>query len=213
MAEYVRRRRPPPNHPYWQRLHDRAHPPEVVKPVVVWSLIGLGAGLYSGLKEPLSTAESVDWATQIGLGAAGLVFVISAPMFVVNSARHTMYVYSRPVGAALALALCALVFGLVWLAVFSILWIYSWCGDQGPVVGMAIGAAIPGVPAAVGCLARRQAWKQRQRTWPRWESMRARRPRNPVPTFPAPASFSPSAGSSEPPLDVPPRPLNDLDFQ
>ena len=82
MAEYVRRRRPPASHPYWARLHDRAHPPAVVAPIVIPAGLGLALGLYGGLRAPFSTTDAVKLAATVP--PLGAFVPAGAPLFRVH---------------------------------------------------------------------------------------------------------------------------------
>src|SRR6476661_8439160 len=89
MAEYVRRKRPPASHPYWARLHDRAHPPQVVLPVVVPASVGLGLGLYGGLRPSYSVGEAARLAAEVAGGSGGALFVLAVLILRFDASRQT----------------------------------------------------------------------------------------------------------------------------
>ena len=173
MAEYVRRKRPPASHPYWARLHDRAHPPQVILPVVLPTSVGLGVGLYGGVHPSYSAAESARFALAVaGASAAGL-FVLAVLILWLDASRHTPR-RERWAGAVVGgFAVSAGLFATVFVGTLLVLLWYAACSGQGPWLGMLIGAALGGTPAALIATAARRRWRERQRHWPRWERMRA----------------------------------------
>jgi len=193
MAEYVRRKRPPASHPYWARLHDRAHPPQVVLPVVIPASVGLGLGLYGGLRPSYSVAEAARLAVAVaGASSAGL-FVLAVLVLWLDGSRHTPR--RERWGAALigGVAVSAALFGLVFMAALLALVWYAACSGQGPWVGMVFGAGLGGAPAALIAAGARRRWRERQRRWPRWERMRGRRqPALTVTSIPAPDLLPPT---------------------
>jgi hypothetical protein len=175
MAEYVRRKRPPASHPYWARLYDRAHPPQVAAPVAVPTIFGLALGLYGGCHPPYSADEAARLAAGVAAGGGVALFVVTVPIFWMDHTRHAQG-QSRWAGALLAgAAVGAVLFVIAFVPVFLLLLWYSLCAGRGPWWGMAIGAGVGGAPAALYAIAARRQWQARQRRWPRWERMRARR--------------------------------------
>jgi len=177
MAEYVRRRRPPANHPYWGRLSDRANPPAVLRPIAVPTFIGLALGLYAGLSEKFTFAACLHWASLAASTLGGLAFAIGALVVVKHSSRQFR---GQQLGlVVLAVAVLAGLFTIMigWVCIFVVLAWYSLSSGQGPWLGMLIAAAIPGVPSTLWALVSWRNWRERQRRWPRWEQMRAPRAR------------------------------------
>jgi MFS family permease len=203
MAEYVRRKRPPANHPYWARLHDRAHPPRLVAPIAILGGVGALLGLYGGLMEPMPAARAVKMAATVAAGLAGALFVTSVPVLLFDASRQMPRQERWPTailsGLAVAIVLfCALVIPLIVL----FLW-YSLSSGRGPWLGMLTGSGIGAVLTALLAVWSRRRWQKRQREWPRWERMRAPRQRGrglAVPVFPAPVE---PASSGEPEPDAP----------
>jgi hypothetical protein len=175
MAEYVRRKRPPATHPYWARLHDRAHPPQLVTPIAVPTFIGLALGLCGGLQPPFSATEAARLSATVATVVAAAVFVLALAILWVDQAgqlprrvRGTMAVLT---GVCWSLfAFCAFFF-----LMFVVLCWFVLCSGHGPWFGMTIGAATAGAPGVLYAVATRWRWQARQRRWPRWERMRARR--------------------------------------
>src|SRR5262249_11950183 len=89
MAEYVRRKRPPASHPYWARLHDRAHPPSALLPVAVPGVIGILIGYYGGSRPPYPLSSAVLDACKYAAMFAGVIFVIGGLVTFHDSSRHT----------------------------------------------------------------------------------------------------------------------------
>ena len=187
MAEYVRRKRPPASHPYWARLHDRAHPPQLVLPVVLPASVGLGLGLYGGLRPSYSVADAARLAVAVaGASSAGL-FVLAVLVLWLDGSRHTP---RRQRGAAALIGgagVSAVLFAAVFMAAMLALAWYAACSGRGPWVGMLVGAGLGGGLAGLIAVGARRRWRERQRRWPRWERMRSRRqPALTVTPIPAP---------------------------
>jgi hypothetical protein len=177
MAEYVRRRRPPPSHPYWDRLRDRAHPPLLVTPIAIPAVVGLGVGLYGGMRPPFTMGDAVRVASVGAAGLAGIVFVAATIILMVDAARQ-MPRHERWVAAVvLGLAMAAFFFFMAVIVLTLFLTWYSACSGEGPWHGMLIGMAIGATPAAFFAGTARQRWRARQRHWPKWERMRTPRRR------------------------------------
>jgi hypothetical protein len=189
MAEYVRRKRPPASHPYWARLHDRAHPPQVVLPVVIPASVGLGLGLYGGLRPSYSVGEAARLAVAVaGASSAGL-FILAVLVLWLDGSRHTPR-RERWAGALLgAVFMSAILFVAMFMGTFLTLLWYAVCSGRGPWLGMLIGAGLGGTLAAMVALGNRRRWQERQRRWPRWERMRSprHRPALTVTSIPAPS--------------------------
>ncbi len=172
MAEYVRRRKPPPSHPYWARLHDRAHPPPLFGPIVTATIIGLGMGLYSGMRPTFAMSEAVRVAGFAAAGVAGAAFFIGASVLAVDASRQ-MSRHERWAAAAVGgTVTAAVVFIVIVFVLIPILAWYSACSGKGPWLGMLYGALISGVPVAGIAAISWQRWNDRQKHWPRWERMR-----------------------------------------
>jgi MFS family permease len=171
MAEYVRRKRPPASHPYWARLHDRAHPPQVVLSIVIPTSFGLGVGLYGGLHPEYSSAEAAGLALEVAGASAGGLFVLAVLILRLDASRHTPRRERWTAAVVGAFAVSAGLFGLMFLATFLALLWYAACSGEGPWLGMLIGAAMGAGPAALIAFGARRRWRERQRRWPRWERM------------------------------------------
>lgn len=199
MAEYVRRRRPPASHPYWARLHDRAHPPQLVQPIAVPAAVGLGVGLYAGLQPEFTAADAVKLAAEVAGGVAAAVFGLAVLILSLDAARQTprppWWTTAFLAGIGVAVATFVALF-VVLLVMF--LW-YAACSGRGPWVGLLIGGTVGGVPAALIAVGARRRWQDRQSRWPRWERMRSSR-RPPVLPVTAVAASAPPATESVPPL-------------
>jgi hypothetical protein len=175
MAEYVRRKRPPANHPYWTRLHDRAHPPAVAMHVAVPGVIGVCLGLYGGLMEPMPLAKAVKTAAIVAAAGAGVTFATSIPVLVFDASRH-MTGRERWPGALLAgLFVAVVLFVILLLLITPLLVWYAVCSGLGPWLGMLTGLAVGAVPGGILAWEAHRRWRQRQKQWPRWERMRAPR--------------------------------------
>src|SRR5262245_42384104 len=104
MAEYVRRKRPPASHPYWARLHDRAHPPKLVTPIAVPAVCGVFFGFVGGLQPAFSAAEAARLSAAVAGILAGAAFVLSATiLWAEQSSRLPRW---APITAALSWATC-----------------------------------------------------------------------------------------------------------
>jgi tetrahydromethanopterin S-methyltransferase subunit C len=202
MAEYVRRKRPPANHPYWARLHQRAHPPSLAPYFGIPAGIGLVLGLVGGAVGEFTYNQAERTVIAASGAMAGLVFLVAILcLHLDTNAQLPRRVRWR--GAMLASSGCAagtfVLFGLALAVLAWACWLFSGLGPWlGALTGFAVGA-VPGVLFAV--LARRD-WRERQRQWPRWERMRAPRRRAltvtpiPLPVEP-PATPEPPAGPTE----------------
>ena len=174
MAEYVRRKRPPADHPFWTHLNDRAHPPSVVWPVVLPTAFGLVVGLAAGLTDRLPVGQALETAAVIAGTLAGTLATCCAVPLLFNAVVRPRY-GEHWLNAALAF-LCIGLFGFVFLFVplaLFLLW-FSVCGGQGPWTGMAVGTALGLGPGILVAWVKRHRWADRQRRWPRWETMRRR---------------------------------------
>jgi hypothetical protein len=172
MAEYVRRRRPPASHPYWDRLHDRAHPPSLILPIVGPAAVGLFLGIYGGLRPSLTAADAIRFATIVAGLFANVMFVIVVPLLFLESGRqiNRQERWSAVIFGAIAISVAAFVASLLPL-ILMLLW-YAACSGEGVWLGMLYGVLIGAVPAAVYAGQRRRRWRVRQQHWPRWERMR-----------------------------------------
>jgi hypothetical protein len=203
MAEYVRRRRPPANHPYWERLHDRANPPSIVGPIALLAAIGLCIGLYGGLRSPISVGGAVKTATTVSWAFAMCTFALALPLLLYDASRQTPR-RQRWAGAAIgAVGVAMGIFALGIVGLVPILLWYAACSGEGPWLGMLIGGLIGAAPAALYAWASRRRWKDRQRRWPRWENMRVPRTRAAlnVTPVPAPTEMAPAGDTSGPLVD------------
>jgi hypothetical protein len=206
MAEYVRRRRPPANHPYWQHLHDRAHPPWIVIPVGIPTFIGLGIGLYAGLRPSLTMAEVIR---AVGVGAAGL----GATSGVIVTASQVIDAIRQPsrrnqwaatvIAGIRGLCVGVVLFVVSYVAMFPFVAWYAACSGEGPWLGMLYGALIGATPVAMIVFSHRQRWRDRQKHWPRWDRMRVPRtgisptlPQLSNTSIPSTSSVSQPAGES-----------------
>jgi hypothetical protein len=189
MAEYVRRKRPPASHPYWARLHDRAHPPQVVLPIVIPASVGLGLGLYGGLRPSYSMGEAALLAVEVAGGSAGALFVFAVLFLRLDASRQTPRRQQWAAALLGAVFMSAILFFAMFMGTFLTLLWYAVCSGRGPWLGMLIGAGLGGTLAAMVALGNRRRWRERQRRWPRWERMRSprRRPVLTVTSIPAPS--------------------------
>jgi hypothetical protein len=175
MAEYVRRKRPPASHPYWERLRDRAHPPSVVTPVVVLGGIGMFLGLYGGLMEPMQYVRAAKTAAAMAGVAAVVLFATSVPILLFDASRNMPRRERWPAALVSGLAVAiVLFFTLLIPLVLVFLW-YAACSGRGPWLGMLTGLVIGALVGAVPSLWNRRRWRERQRRWPRWERTRGSR--------------------------------------
>jgi hypothetical protein len=180
MAEYVRRRRPPANHPYWAHLHDRAHPPWVLPLIAVPASVGLGIGLCAGVRPPFTMSEAVKSVVVAATGVAAA----SALLTIVSRSYDAVRQPSRReqwTGAALAgtwgLFVGVALFAVSFAAMFPMVAWYAACSGEGPWLGMLYGAIIGGTPFTAIAYFNYQRWWARQKQWPRWDRMRTPRPR------------------------------------
>lgn len=175
MAEYVRRKRPPASHPYWARLHDRAHPPRVAVPIGLPAVVGLGLGLVGGLRPEFTSAEAGSSAATVATGTTAVLFVVVVAVLRFDASRQTTP-RERWVGAVLSgLAVSVGLYLLIFVATFLVLAWYAAGSGRGPWLGMLIGSSLGTAPAAVLTVAARRRWWRRQRRWPGWERMRGGR--------------------------------------
>jgi hypothetical protein len=175
MAEYVRRKRPPATHPYWARLHDRAHPPQLVTPVAAFATVGLLLGFGAGFQPAFSGAEAARLAATVAAIAAVAVFALAVAILWVDHSGQLPRRTRGAVAVVSGMGFSLVLFCATFVALFVLLLWYSVCSGRGPGWGMAIGAATGGAPAALIAVGNRRRWLARQRRWPRWERMRARR--------------------------------------
>jgi hypothetical protein len=178
MVEYVRRRRPPANHPYWQHLHDRAHPPWVVIPVIPTTVLGLGIGLYGGLRDPFTLAEAVRTAAIGSSGVAATTAVIGTFTLFFDAGHQLPWKWRLLRAIGMGTGAGTLLFLITFVAMFVFLAWYAACSGEGAWLGMLYGALIGGTPIAAIVYTYRQRWRDRQKHWPRWERMRTPRSRN-----------------------------------
>jgi len=174
MAEYVRRKRPPADHPFWAHLNDRAHPPSVVWPVAVPAGVGLALGLTAGLNDRLTLSDALETAATIsGTLAVTIAIGIAIPMLFAAVRRPRVAENWLAVGGVFV-AVGGGAFGLLVLLMGLILLWYSACSGLGPWLGMTVGAAIGVGPGVLFAWVQRHRWTARRRQWPRWETMRRR---------------------------------------
>jgi len=179
MAEYVRRRRPPADHPYWERLRDRAHPPRVVLPILILALLGGAFGLYGGLKPTFTISDAIKLAAMVAGGFAGVGMAVLLPFWIVDTAfRSARYERAMTILAGSA-AIAMFVFVVAFLPLSIIFIVFSICTGQGPWIGMLIGLLCATTPSVPLIWSQRVRWQARQRAWPRWDRMRAPRRRAP----------------------------------
>src|SRR5262245_17610826 len=174
MAEYVRRKRPPASHPYWARLHDRAHPPKLVTPIAVPTIFGLALGLYGGLNSSYSAEEAARLAAAVAASGAAGLFVVTVPIFWLDHTRPGQG-QARWANALLAgTAVSAVLFVVAFVPVFLLLFWYSLCSSRGPWLGMAIGATVGGMPAVLYTVGGRRCLLARRRGRSGWEKVGGR---------------------------------------
>jgi hypothetical protein len=196
MAEYVRRKRPPATHPYWERLRDRAHPPPVGTPVAVMGALGMFLGLYGGIMEPMPYTHAAKTAATVAVAAAVVVFILSVPVLLLDASRQMSRPERFPMALLSGLAVAAILFVALLIALLPVFLSYAACSGRGPWLGMLTGLGIGAIPGAAFGGINRWFWRQRQRQWPRWERMRAPRSRDravtlrvvPLPVEPPPAA-------------------------
>ena len=183
MAEYVRRKRPPADHPFWAHLSERANPPSVVWPVVVPTAVGLLIGLVAGLNDPVSLRQAVEIAGVIATALAGLLAVGIGVPVIVLIVRRSHASWTTVPTAFLAIAFIG--FLAVFVPMTLLLFGYSLSGGYGPWVGMTIGAGLGVCPGILIAWGKRHRWADRIRRWPRWETMRRRHRRQTAAAQPA----------------------------
>lgn len=173
MAEYVRRRRPPADHPYWHRLHDRAHPPPFWMPILIPAIIGLASGAYGGLNEAITIADATKFAAIIAVGIGGVAFAIMSVVMFVDATRQFERRQRWPIAIIGGTVICFAVFVATFVPLAAIFVVYSLGTGEGPWIGMLIGEMCWTTPFAVWVWRQRARWRDRQLHWPRWERMRA----------------------------------------
>lgn len=178
MAEYVRRRRPPASHPYWERLNDRAHPPRLFLRIAIPSLIGLLLGLYGGLRSPFSINDAVHLAATSAAIVSTLAFALCLPRLLIGDTRHLPHGERWPITLALGLMFTAICFAAGFVIFFLLFNFYSLCSGRGPWLGMLIGLSPFLILASLFSIGARKRWRDRQRAWPRWSQMRIPRSRS-----------------------------------
>jgi hypothetical protein len=200
MAEYVRRKRPPASHPYWARLHDRAHPPSVLLPVIVPAVLGLLIGQYGGSRPPYLLSSAVVDAGKYAGASAAVLFVIAALVAFHDASRHSSIRERIFTSLGSGLLVGVVVFGLFFVVLgLGFIWM-SICSGLGLWLGMLTGILIGAVPGATFAWATRRSWRTRQRHWPRWERVRRRR-QSPPPAVTVVQSLQ--MPTTEPKLDRP----------
>src|SRR5262245_4737177 len=163
MAEYVRRKRPPADHPYWAHRRDRAHPPSIVWPVVLPAAAGVGVGLAAGLNDPVPARDAVETAAvTAGMLAGSLAACCLVPLLfnAIYHSGHADHWMNAALGV-LFVGLFGFLFAFVPMALI-LLW-YSVSGGNGPWVGMAVGAALGAGPGAILSGVSRHQWAKRRR--------------------------------------------------
>jgi hypothetical protein len=200
MAEYVRRKRPPANHPYWVRLHQRAHPPSLAPYFGFPAGVGLVLGLVGGTVGEFTYNQGERTVIATSGALAGLAFLMAILSFYLD-ANSQFPRRERWFGAVLASSGCAagafVLFGLAFSALAALCWLFS---GRGPWLGALMGLAAGAVPGAVFAYFARRDWRQRQRQWPRWERMRGPRRRDRALTVtPIPVPIEPPAAIDPPP--------------
>jgi hypothetical protein len=172
MAEYVRRRRPPADHPYWDRLHDRAHPPRIWRPLLVPIVIGLASGLFGGLKAPFSIADATKLAALIAGAIGGLTFIVMTIAMLIDATRQLDRRQRWPLAIMGGTLTCMAMFFASFVPLALVFIAYSLSSGEGPWLGMLIGVACWSPLFIAIVYVRRARWLERQRHWPRWERMR-----------------------------------------
>lgn len=198
MAEYVRRKRPPASHPYWARLYDRAHPPQVLVPVAIAASAGMLVGLGAGVREPFTSGDAARVAAEVAGGSAGVLFVVAVLVIRLDASRPAARRERWAEALIGGVGVAAAMFFAVFLATFLALLWYATCSGRGPLLGTLIGAGLGGTPAALIALGARRRWHERQRRWPRWERMRGPRGTAVLTLTPVPAPPLPSAPAPTP---------------
>lgn len=194
MAEYVRRKRPPASHPYWERLRDRAHPPPVVAPVAFLGGIGMFLGLYGGLMEPMEYVRAAKTASAVAGAASVVLFATSVPILLFDASRQMPRRERWPAALVSGLAVAVIMFLTLLLPLVLVFLWYAACSGRGPWLGMLTGLGIGTLIGAVPSLWNRRRWRERQRRWPRWERMRSPRPDVAITVTPVPLPIDPGPG-------------------
>jgi hypothetical protein len=174
----------------------------VATPVTTLGVIGMFVGLCGGLMEPMPFVKAVQMAATVAAAAAGILFATSVPVLLFDGSRQRPRPERWPIALLTGVVVAVvLFFTLLIPLVLLFLW-YAACSGRGPWLGMLTGLASGALLAAVPAVLSR--WRERQRHWPRWERMRARR-RNralSVRPIPLPAEPGPSAEPApEPPAE------------
>jgi hypothetical protein len=202
MAEYVRRKRPPASHPYWARLHDRAHPPSLLLPVAVPGVIGILIGYYGGSRPPYPLSSAVLDACKYAAMFAGVIFALGGLVAFHDSSRHTPLRERLATGLISGLLVGLVVYILAFFGFGLFLTWLSMCTGLGVWLGMLVGSLIGGVPGALFAGITYRNWRERQRHWPRWERMQRRHRQQPLAvTMIPPAEVTGPALEPEPPKD------------
>lgn len=198
MAEYVRRRRPPASHPYWQHLHDRAHPPPLITPILVPGTLGGALGLWAGQSPECSLSATLRSAIEIvGLLAFVLGAVFGTRLAIDRESRR-FWQRSKDILSAV-LTFSVVIFFLAIMPVSVIVLCYQLCSGLGW-LGAVVGAVMWGTPGAFVAIVSRRRWSQRVRDWPRWGSSRDRRYRRQARRAEA---TQPTSASTDPQVDSP----------
>ncbi|HKB04469.1 MAG TPA: hypothetical protein VKD90_19760 [Gemmataceae bacterium] len=105
MAEYVRRKRPPANHPYWVRLHERAHPPSLIPYFGIPAGLGLVFGLVGGTVGEFTYNQAERTVIAASGAMSGLVFLVAILSLVLD--RTLQFPRRQRLGALLGISGCA----------------------------------------------------------------------------------------------------------
>ena len=178
MAEYVRRRRPSANHPYWARLNDRAHPPRLFIRIALPTLFGLLLGLYGGFRLPFSISDAVHLAATCAAVVSTGAFLLFLSAILFDRSRQFAPRERWMTAPVLSLMMAAFCFVFGFVGFFLLFIWYSCCSGQGAWLGTILGFAPACVLASLIAIGRRKRWRDRQRAWPRWEQMRTPRGRS-----------------------------------
>lgn len=198
MAEYVRRKRPPADHPYWAHRRDRAHPPPAVWPVAVPAAVGLGLGLVAGLNDPMSAGAALEAAgiAALAVAATAVVNCVGSFLFCVVTGARRGGTAANDLAGGLVVGFCAFVVSFVVFAL-GLLWFAVGTG-LGPWLGMAVGAAVGAGPGAAGAWVVRRRWAARRHLRPRWEALRRQHRRQAAaPVVAAPPASVPAQPPAE----------------
>lgn len=182
MAEYVRRKRPPANHPHWARLHDLTHPPPVRSTVTCLGLGGLLAGAYCGTQDSMTFTSAMRQASECSLYLSGF-FAVGGFLTTISDRRPAW----RWSTLGMAFLMAGLVFAIAFAFAFvffagmlSFRWLTGGLGwDAGGAVGGLLGLTLAGLFV----LTERRNWRRRCQRWPRWESPQPTRPAIPPTVF------------------------------